>query len=373
MVKWLWVILLIAYLSFSYANEEQCQKDLAKAVGHPLVVVPLDFAKHFQHFRLHQQWHYLTHQYGKYLIGPLVKGPLPCGIIHLALPLQRTISLASAHLPFFEQLDLVDRLIGLSKVGDVRSTHIQQLWQQQKIREVGYPPPSELLLALNPDGLLLFYAPLLLRDLEAFKQFQAPKIILLEHEETHPLARLEWIKFFGVLYGKWERANEVYRTTKAEYLSWSQRARFSTQRPKVLMGSLSSENLWAAPAGNSYLAHLIGDAGGDYLWEQSSAQQMEKLNFEQVLQRAKKAVVWITLASWKSKQEMLAADARYLQLPAFRENRIFNFSTAPIQDPREVSWEQALGRPDEVLKDLIFIFHPEYLIDHQFYWARKIN
>lgn len=99
----------------------------------------------------------------------------------------------------------------------------------------------------------------------------------LDWLETSPLGRAEWMRFYGRLLGRGERADSLFAVVERGYLEAvtdaARRVRAAGgRRPWVLAGLPSGgfrggrpSGDWWVPGGGSYRARLIEDAGGAYL------------------------------------------------------------------------------------------------------------
>ncbi|MFT5025193.1 MAG: iron complex transport system substrate-binding protein, partial [Candidatus Azotimanducaceae bacterium] len=107
--------------------------------------------------------------------------------------------------------------------------------------------------------------PFAMSDLGKFKSVNMPLILVSEYLEETPLARAEWIKFFGAFYGEDEKANEIFSEIEKKYLSLKTKGAFLSSMPMVLIGS-EENGVWHMPGGESLIATFIRDAGGHYLF-----------------------------------------------------------------------------------------------------------
>ena len=92
------------------------------------------------------------------------------------------------------------------------------------------------------------------------------------------------------------------------------------------------------------------------------------MNIESVLARAKDADFWINPGAGRSREELAAVDERYSVFRAFRIGNVFNNNAKMRAGGGNDIWEAGIANPDMVLADLISIFHPELLPDHQRAW-----
>ena len=90
-----------------------------------------------------------------------------------------------------------------------------------------------------------------------------PVLVERSSYESGPLARMEWIKFIGLLLGKAEEAERIFNEKIAEIEPILQ------QQPTgktVAFFSVTGNNLINVRKGGDYVAQMIGMAGGEYVF-----------------------------------------------------------------------------------------------------------
>ncbi len=84
------------------------------------------------------------------------------------------------------------------------------------------------------------------KDVEPFtavRRAGIPVLVVAEYTEDSPLGRAEWLKVFGLLVGKSDRANQKYGEVSKAYQSWQSKGRSVLDRPSVLLNS-SFQGIW---------------------------------------------------------------------------------------------------------------------------------
>ena len=126
------------------------------------------------------------------------------------------------------------------------------------------------------------------------------------------------------------------------------------------------------PAGDSYVAHLYNDAGADYIFKDlPGAGGTTLLAFETVLDKAIHANMW--LIKYNQTNDMTYKDLRteytpYENFDAFKNRRIYTCNTGIVPDHEEFPIH-----PDYLLKDLVWVFHPELLPGYTPRYYRKME
>ena len=129
------------------------------------------------------------------------------------------------------------------------------------------------------------------------------------------------------------------------------------------------------PCGENYMAKMIADAGGDFLWKDTKATNGLNLNldYEAVYAKAADADIWLSNGFAGSLAEIKAADKKNAFFKAYKAGNVFNNDKRNTPSGGFDFWESGALTPDKVLADLIFIFHPELMPKHELYYYRKLK
>ncbi len=190
--------------------------------------------------------------------------------------------------------------------------------------------------------------------------------------EQSPLGKAEWIKFFGALYDKEDKADEIFTDIEKAYSEAVILAQKATDKPTVLSGAMFQDH-WYLPQGKSWAALFLNDAKADYLWADTEGTGSLSLAFETVLDKAENADVWMGPGQFISLKEMTDSNPHYGQFKAFKTKNVYSYSSKKGATGGILYFELAPNRPDLVLKDLIRIFHPELLPDYELHFFEKLK
>lgn len=297
------------------------------------------------------------------------------GAYYIKTPVKRVASMSSVYSIMLMKLNETNSIVAIDNIDYYTNQQIQQRTASGKITELSKGPTIEVekTLALHPDLLLTFGMGDPKTDVDT-KLMQAglPVAISLDHLEESPLARAEWIKFFGCFFDKLNMADSLFQVTEKKYTALKQLTTKSTQKPSVLT-EIKYGDVWYVPSSKSYIANLIKDAGGDFFWKEDSKTGSTPLSFEIVYTKAKECDIWLNLYNINSKKEILSYDERYGLFKAFKENRLYNNNKTQNAKGYSNYWETGITNPDDVLADLIKIFYPELLPDHAFIYYKQIE
>lgn len=291
----------------------------------------------------------------------------------ITVPLKRVVVTSTTHIPALEALGVENRLVGFPDTKYISSEKTRRLIDKGQIKELGKNESinTEVLLSLTPNAVIGFGVN---GDNKTFNTIEKAGIPVLyngDWTEAHPLGKAEWIKFFGYLFGKEAQAIHAFESITKNYNDAKKLALNASNKPTVLSGSMYKD-IWYAPYGNSWAGQFITDANGDYLWKDTSGSGSLSLNIETVLKKAQHADYWITTASNKDKNELRKRNPHYMQFDAFKNNNTFFANKSGITGGL-LFYELGPNRPDIILKDLIKIFHPELLPEHELYFYERLK
>lgn len=294
--------------------------------------------------------------------------------IMINVPIDKIIATSTTHIPSLEMLGLENSLIGFPNLDYISSTKVRSRIDAGHVKNVGNTQNlnTEIILGLAPNVIMAHGIDNNNPALDNLQKSGLKIIYNGDWNEQTALGKAEWIKLFGVLYGKEAEANMIFENIEKEYNSTLALAAKVVKKPTVLSGALY-ENRWYLPQGESWGAVLIMQAGGNYLWADTKGTGSLSLNFESVLDKGSKADIWIGPGQYVKRSEMLAANPHYSQFNAFKTGEIYSYSSKKGATGGIIYFELAPNRPDLVIKDLVKILHPELLPNHTLYFFEKVN
>ena len=284
-------------------------------------------------------------------------------------PVRRAVVLSSAQIGFMTRLGVADRIVGVGEGKYVVDSALYASVAAGEVTEVGNGPTISLekVLALKPDLVMTFATGGSYDDYDRLNTLGIPLLVTSEWQEDNPLAKMEWIKLYGMLFGVEALADSIFRQTNEEYLSSNSGGVAGVSpaegvadaaggrsegeaSPRVIAG-MAYGGVWYAPGGKSYTAHLIKAAGGRYLWEGDTTREM-RLSLEEVMLLADSADVWVNPGAFGSVEEVLAAEPRVKALKAFRDKRICQNDGRKGPGGGNDFYESAVARPVKLIEDL---------------------
>ena len=148
----------------------------------------------------------------------------------------------------------------------------------------------------------------------------------------------------------------------------------SAARPKVMINAPYGDS-WFMASAESYVARLIADAGGDYIYRENTSNRSLPIDLEKAYLLASGADVWINAGSFRTLAEFRARLPKFAGVPCVRRGEIYNCDRRTNAAGGNDYWESGVVRPDVVLHDLIAVFHPEALdaADREMHYYRKLE
>ncbi len=305
------------------------------------------------------------------LVPPTTKLYVDSSVARIDVPVKKVVSLTSAYIGFLKELGSLGVLTGVSGKSYVYSQEVHDQIDQGKTFVFGeeYNLQWEKLIQHDPDALFVTAFPGQ-NPVEQYKDLGINAVYLVGWQEKTPLARAEWIKVIGLFTGKEKEANELFENIKGEYTRLMQ---LTEELPKTkILDGFAFKGIWYLPGGESYKACFYKDAGADYVYNNDPEHGDITKDFETIIEDGHDAAIWF-YPRMSDRDIRTVMDQDQLEVfKAYRDRQIY------YQDARlnivggNEYWEKGPARPDLILKDLISIFHPQVVTDHELYFFRNI-
>ena len=287
-------------------------------------------------------------------------------------PVKRVICMSTSHLGFIDVLNENQAVVGISGGKYVSNPEVQQRLKSGKTVDVGYGQQInyELIVKQQPDLVMVYgVGGEVTGYTQKLEELGIPVIMNAEYLEETPLGKVEWIKFMGAFFEKDTEAKQYFQKVEKNYLALKKKVANKKNRPKVLVGSPYKDSWWV-PGGNSYMANLIHDAGGDYLGKANSSHESYVISFENALAWGNQADVWINMGNLASKQEILATDSRFKNFRVLTQGKVYNNNKRLSKQGGNDFWESGTVHPDLILRDLIGVFYPGLISEEMVYYQQ---
>lgn len=188
--------------------------------------------------------------------------------IVLKQPVQNMYLVSSAVMDIFSKLDAIDTLRFSSQTED--NWYVDDAKQAMEDGGLIYAgkyskPDYELIVSegcsLAIENSMIFHSPEVIEMLESF---DIPVMVEYSSYESHPMGRVEWIKFFGALVDKEDEAQRIF-DEQIDILD-SVTANENTGKT-VAFFYITSNGLVQVRQSNDYIPKMIELAGGRYIFE----------------------------------------------------------------------------------------------------------
>ncbi|MFN8439805.1 MAG: ABC transporter substrate-binding protein [Caldilineaceae bacterium] len=291
------------------------------------------------------------------------------------VPIKRIITMSTTYLPFLDKLGVLDRLVGVDDTTYVNNPTVLKMAEEGKLPSIGYGAAVnvEQVLDLAPDIVMTYGSGAPDSDAHPVLLNAGVKVVInAEWMETAPLGRTEWGKFMGLFFNKEASAEALFAGTAQRYTDLVAKAKSAEQHPTVFTDS-DYQGTWYVAGGKSFGAQLLADADVDYLWADDPNSASIPLAFEAVFEKAADADFWINVGYYGDLTSLQANDSRYANFAAFKNGNVWNNNKRSNANGGNDYYESAVTEPDVVLADLIAIFHPELMPDHEFVYYQQLK
>ena len=276
-------------------------------------------------------------------------------------PVNSVVAFSSTQWSVFQKLDEIDKVKGILESNYTANDEILRLVAEGKIIDAGMSTNvnTEKIIHLQPDVILVTPYPTV--DYSHLKELSGATMVSFpDYLESHPLGRAEWMKVVGLLCGKEDVTNQWFDDVVRRYESLCYKCSVVEAKPTVF-SDLPFENQWYVPGGNSYIAKIFSDAGGDYIWKDNESTGSLHIDAESVLLKAQSADFWRVINSSDipfTYERLKNENELYPLFKAFKEKQLL------VCNVRESGYfEKSQYEPDVLLADFIYHFHPELLTE----------
>lgn len=253
-------------------------------------------------------------------------------------------------------------------------------------------PDIERIIALKPEAILVSpfensggYGKL--------DKLHIPIIEAADYMESSPLGRAEWMKFYGMLFGKDKnisttvagkalttvagkaseatlpascelKADSLFAKIEKEYLKLKAEA---GKLPKGLsiLTERKTGNVWYVPGGQSTIGILLKDANARYIFSDDQHSGSLPMSPEQILAKGSQVDVWAFKyfgGAPLSQVQLLQEYDGYKALAAFSRGNIYQVDTSTVP-----YFELTNFHPELLLREFIILAHGEQFGKLKFY------
>ena len=294
---------------------------------------------------------------------------LPQGTL-VRTPLSKAVIYSSVHCSLLKDFGALNSIGGVCDLKYIKLPEIEEGCRNGTIADVGdgMNPNIEKIIDLHPDAILL--SPF--ENSGGYgrvEKLNVPIIECADYMETSSLGRAEWMRFYGLLFGKKTEADAMFAAVERNYKDLQELVKPISFAPSV-MCDLKTSSSWYTPGGNSTIAKLYSDAGANYIFREDTHSGSLPYPFEVIFEKGQQTDFWLIRYNQpvdKTYGELEKEFAPYAGFRAFKERNIYGCNTNRVP-----FYEETPFHPDWLLKDLIKIFHPSLSEGYELRYYNKL-
>ncbi len=235
---------------------------------------PLEYAKEFTVDECTGGTRLITIQNARYLVVP-ENSTVPNGLSEDITVLQKPLE--NVYLVSTSAMDPILKLDALSAVTlsgtSAENWYLPEAKEAMENGEISYAgkysaPDYERIVSANCglaiENTMIYHTPEVKEQLE---KFGIPVLVERSSYESDPLARMEWVKLYGILFDKEAEAETFFNEQVQRIRPLSGQ---DTTGKTAAFFSVTSNNLVTVRKSNDYVAKMIGMAGGEYVFSNLS-------------------------------------------------------------------------------------------------------
>ncbi len=297
--------------------------------------------------------------------APALEGDL-AGAWKIDIPVKSVAANEDGEITRLRHLGLIDRIVGMGG-GGIYDQELRQRWENKQIASIGYSfhaiPQPELLMSANAELLVLHtYDHSRLEGMQKLRELGINAIPQFSWAEQSFLAKAEWIKFTSLFYNKEREAMDLFNQIESRCNELMQMVENESARvTSFLLYHPSNVSDWNAHRNDFYASYL--QAVSSNVLQDDGPTHSVGISNEQLLALAGEADFWIT----NSREDTKWPPASYLKsFKAYRNQNVYHYQKRTNYENDAYDWyETPEVRPDLVLEDLVSIFYPHLLPNHE--------
>ncbi len=298
-----------------------------------------------------------------YVLVPATSGQVdvPEGYTVIKTPVNSAAVFSSVHSSALEELGRGDVITAVADASYFTSPTIRNGLESGKICDVGnsMSPSLERLVEVSPQIMLV--SPYQNSDHCAIAKAGIIVVPMADYKEDTPLGRAEWILFEGALTGRLDSARAIYQRVVHDYETIRRRAEklVDAKRPLVLT-DMEYSGQWAQPAGGSYAARMIADAGGRVIFDDNRSTGSVSGDYAVVYDRGRDADFWLIRSFGPlSRGDVVSANRLNADMRPMSSGKVYYTDTSASGYYEDIAFH-----PERILADYLRILHPELCPEH---------
>ena len=284
----------------------------------------------------------------------------------------RIVAMSSTHIAMLDAVGEAGRVVGVSGIDYISNPVIAD--NRDSIGDVGYEGNInyELLLSLDPD-LVLLYGVNGASSMEGkLNELEIPFMYVGDYLEESPLGKAEWMVALSEVVGKRTEGEQVFGGIPVRYNDLKKRVADTVlDAPSVMLNTPYGDS-WFMPSTESYVARLVKDAGGDYIYKKNTGNASLPIDLEEAYKLTSEADMWLNVGMANTLDELRTSCPKFSDTRCFRNGSVWNNNLKTTAAGGNDYYESAVVNPDILLRDLVKIFHPE-LVEEDFVYYKQLK
>ena len=284
----------------------------------------------------------------------------------------RIVAMSSTHIAMLNAIGEAGRVVGVSGIDYISNPVIAA--NRDSIGDVGYEGNInyELLISLDPD-LVLLYGVNGASSMEGkLNELGIPFMYVGDYLEESPLGKAEWMVALSEVVGKRTEGEQVFGGIPVRYNDLKKRVADTVlDAPSVMLNTPYGDS-WFMPSTESYVARLVKDAGGDYIYKKNTGNASLPIDLEEAYKLTSEADMWLNVGMANSLDELRTSCPKFSDTRCFRNGSVWNNNLKTNVAGGNDYYESAVVNPDILLRDLVKIFHPE-LVEEDFVYYKQLK
>ena len=284
----------------------------------------------------------------------------------------RIVAMSSTHIAMLNAIGEAGRVVGVSGIDYISNPVIAA--NRDSIGDVGYEGNInyELLISLDPD-LVLLYGVNGASSMEGkLNELGIPFMYVGDYLEESPLGKAEWMVALSEVVGKRTEGGQFFGGIPVRYNDLKKRVSDTVlDAPSVMLNTPYGDS-WFMPSTESYVARLVKDAGGDYIYKKNTGNASLPVDLEEAYKLTSEADMWLNVGMANSLDELRTSCPKFSDTRCFRNGSVWNNNLKTNAAGGNDYYESAVVNPDILLRDLVKIFHPE-LVEEDFVYYKQLK
>jgi len=260
---------------------------------------------------------------------------------------------STTYLSYLSVLNKLSLVRGVSGLQYVNSVTLNKKINKSSVNEIGNNGSIQMesLLKVDPDLFLIY--PFELDNKDKYNSKGIETLLISEYLESTPLARLEWLKLFGMILDENELANAYFDAVTLNYNA----QKIAVDSTKTMFFNLPFKENWNMPNSNSITANLLRDAGFDYVFSDTINDNAIRSK-EIVWDKAMNCEYWIIITSRPANytlEDLKNEESIYSEFSSVKNNKVIFCNTSTTD-----YFTMGVVEPDVMLRDLVHCMDSSY-------------